>query len=148
MQEPGWASNREFDTANGRFACCADLDERMAEWTRRHEKAEIFQLCLAEGVPAAPVQRTNEELLEDPQLRARGFYERVKHAWGGEWSMHGWEWRPRDAGRCVRGLAPDFGADNEAILRDIAGLSDDEIAALEDEGVIGSQPIGVPALNG
>ena len=148
MQDPEWASDRELDAADRRFARCADLDERIAEWTRQHDKAEVFQRCVAEGVPAAPVQRTNEELLEDPQLRARGFYERVKHAFGGEWSMHGWEWRPRDAGRCVRGLAPDFGAHNEAILREVAGLSGDEISALEDEGVIGSRPIGVPALHG
>ena len=32
-------------------------------------------------------------------------------------------------------------------MRDPAGLSDEEIAALEDEGVIGSTPIGVPALS-
>ena len=60
--------------------------------------------------------------------------------------MHGWEWRPAGAGRCVRRLAPDFGADNHAILREVAGLSAEEIASLEAEGVIGSTPIGVPAL--
>jgi crotonobetainyl-CoA:carnitine CoA-transferase CaiB-like acyl-CoA transferase len=85
-------------------------------------------------------------LLLDPQLRARGFYERVRHPAGGEWSMHGWEWRPAGAGRCVRRLASDFGSDNEAILREVAGLSGEEIAALEADGVIGSTPIGVPVL--
>ena len=101
---------------------------------------------MTEGVPAAPVHRTNDELLEDAQLRSRRFYERVEHPAGGAWSMHGWEWRPTGAGRCVRRLAPDFGSDNAAILREVAGLSDEEIAALQDESVIGSTPIGVPAL--
>jgi crotonobetainyl-CoA:carnitine CoA-transferase CaiB-like acyl-CoA transferase len=45
----------------------------------------------------------------------------------------------------VRSLAPDFGADNDAILREV-GLADEEIAALAAERVIGSTPIGVPAL--
>ena len=148
MQDPEWARDPALDTADARFARCAELDERLSAWTRRQRKTEVFQRCLAEGVPAAPVQRTNDELLEDPQLRSRGFYERVKHPAGGEWSMHGWEWRPADAGRCVRRLAPDFGSGNETILREVAGLSDAEIAALEDEGVIGSAPIGVPALPG
>jgi crotonobetainyl-CoA:carnitine CoA-transferase CaiB-like acyl-CoA transferase len=47
----------------------------------------------------------------------------------------------------VRSLAPDFGADNDAILREV-GSSEDEIAALRAEGVIGSTPVGVPALPG
>jgi crotonobetainyl-CoA:carnitine CoA-transferase CaiB-like acyl-CoA transferase len=112
----------------------------------RQRKSEVFERCIAEGVPAAPVHRTNHELIENPQLRARGFYERVSHPAGGEWWMHGWEWRPAGAGRCVRALAPDFGADNDAVLREVAGLSDREIAALRAEGVIASMPIGVPAL--
>ncbi len=61
--------------------------------------------------------------------------------------MHGWEWRPSGAGRCVRRPAPDFGADNEAILRE-AGLAADEIAALRAARVIGAAPIGVPPLPG
>jgi benzylsuccinate CoA-transferase BbsF subunit len=148
MQEPAWARDPALDGAGARPARCAELDDRISAWTRRHRKTDVFQRCVAEGVPAAPVHRTNHELLEDPQLRARGFYERVAHAAGGEWSMHGWEWRPAGAGSCVRRLAPDFGSDNQAILREVAGLSDDEIRALEEAGVIGSTPIGVPALPG
>jgi crotonobetainyl-CoA:carnitine CoA-transferase CaiB-like acyl-CoA transferase len=147
MGEPEWARDSELDTAPARFARVNDLDERIAAWTRSQAKALVFERCIAEGVPAAPVHRTNHELLEDAQLRARGFYERVVHPAGGEWQMHGWEWRPADAGRCVRWPAPDFGADNDAILREV-GLSDDETAALAAEGVIGSTPIGVPALPG
>jgi crotonobetainyl-CoA:carnitine CoA-transferase CaiB-like acyl-CoA transferase len=45
----------------------------------------------------------------------------------------------------VRALAPDFGAHNEEVLREV-GLSDAEIAALAAEGVIGTTPIGVPRL--
>ncbi len=148
MEDPEWARDAALETAATRWSRHVELDEQLSAWTRRHRKAEISRRCLAEGVPAAPVQRTNRELLEDPQLRARGFYERVKHAAGGEWSMHGWEWRPAGAGRCIRRLAPDFGSDNQAILREVAGLSDEQIAALEDEGVIGSTPIGVPVLPG
>jgi len=148
MRDPEWARDPALDTADVRWARYLELDEQLSSWTRRHRKAEIFQRCVDKGVPAAPVQRTNDELLQDPQLRSRGFYERVEHPAGGAWSMHGWEWRPVGGRRCVRRLAPDFGSDNEAILRDVAGLSDEEIAALRDEGVIGSAPIGVPPLPG
>ena len=147
MQIPEWACDPALDIARARWERREQIEERVAAWTRDQEKSELFRRCLAEGVPAAPVLRA-KELLDDPHLRSRGFYERVEHSAAGEWTMHGWEWRPADAGRCVRRLAPDFGSDNEAILREVAGLSDREIAALEDEGVIGSTPIGVPALPG
>jgi len=146
MGEPGWARDPELASAPARCAR-ADLDERIWAWTREQRKTAVFERCIAEGVPAAPVHRTNHELIENPQLRARGFYERVAHPAGGEWWMHGWEWRPAGAGRCVRALAPDFGADNGAILREV-GLSDAEIAGLAAEGLIGSTPIGVPTLPG
>jgi crotonobetainyl-CoA:carnitine CoA-transferase CaiB-like acyl-CoA transferase len=144
MGDPEWARDPALDSAPARCAR-ADLDERLCAWTREQPKTAVFERCIAEGVPAAPVYRTNHELLENPQLRARAFYERVAHPAGGEWWMHGWEWRPADAGRCVRALAPDFGAHNQEILRE-AGLSDAEISVLAAEGVIGSTPIGVPPL--
>ncbi len=147
MRDPEWARDAALAGCEARFARRAELDERLAAWTRQHPKREIFDRCRAEGVPAAPVQRM-DELLEDPQLRARGYYERVEHPAGGAWRMHGWEWRPAGAERCIRRLAPDFGADNEAILRELAGLSGEEIAALVAEGVVGSTPIGVPPLPG
>jgi crotonobetainyl-CoA:carnitine CoA-transferase CaiB-like acyl-CoA transferase len=145
MGDPAWARDPALDAAPARCACEDELDERLSAWTRSRGKLEIFERCIAEGVPAAPVQRTNHELIENAQLRARGFYERVVHPAGGEWRMHGWEWRPAGGGRCVRALAPDFGAHNEEVLREV-GLSDAEIAALAAEGVIGTTPIGVPRL--
>ncbi len=147
MQDPEWARDAALASSEARWARCEEIDQRLSAWTRLHSKTEIFQRCLAEGVPAAPVQRM-DELLEDPQLRSRGYYERVEHPAGGAWSMHGWEWRPAGAGRCVRRLAPDFGADNLAILREVAGLGDEEIAELEALGLVASTPIGVPALTG
>ncbi len=145
MGDPEWARDRELAAAGARVARAVLLDERVAAWTREQRKTAVFERCIAEGVPAAPVHRTDRELLENPQLRARGFYERVTHPAGGEWWMHGWEWRPVGAGPCVRAHAPDFGAHNEEVLRE-AGFSDAEIAALVADGVIGSVPIGVPEL--
>jgi crotonobetainyl-CoA:carnitine CoA-transferase CaiB-like acyl-CoA transferase len=145
LGDPEWARDPELATAARRWERRDELDARVAEWTRALPKREAFERCAAHGVPAAPVSR-NDELFDDPQFRARAYYERVDHCFGGAWDVHGWEWRPRNAGRCTQRLAPDFGGHNREILRELAGLSDAEIAELEALGVVGAQPIGVPEL--
>ncbi len=85
---------------------------------------------------------TVRELLEDPHLAARGYYEQVEHPEVGAWAMHGWLWRTTDAGPCVLAPAPDLGSDNRAILGELLGLDDAAIDALAESGVIGDAPIG------
>ena len=77
---------------------------------------------------------------ELPQLAARGFFEEVDHPVNGPAShstvpvrlSHG-----PDAFH--RRPAPLLGEHNREVLRDL-GLSDAEIAELEDDGVIGTEP--------
>ena len=45
--------------------------------------------------------------------------------------------------RWLRRAAPTLGADNTSILGEVLGLSSDELAALEADGVIGTRPRGV-----
>jgi crotonobetainyl-CoA:carnitine CoA-transferase CaiB-like acyl-CoA transferase len=144
---PDWARDPQLARAAGRCARRAELDERIAAWTGDRSKTEIFESCATRGIPAAPVSKMSE-LLTNPQLAARDFYEPISHPAMGEWRIHGWEWRPQGAGRCLRRPAPDFGADNREILTQLLGLSDDEVAELIQAGVIASEPIGVPALPG
>ena len=59
---------------------------------------------------------------------------------------HGGVWRPQGAGPCVRRPAPDFGGDNEEVLRELLGLDPAEIQELELEGVIARKPLGLPEL--
>ena len=86
-------------------------------------------------------------MLKDPHLRARDYYETVRHPACGEWQIHGWEWKPQGSGRCIRHIASDFGGDNHAILKEVAGFSQDAIEALEAAGVVADTPIGIPVLD-
>jgi crotonobetainyl-CoA:carnitine CoA-transferase CaiB-like acyl-CoA transferase len=144
LGDPAWARAPELARAAVRFERRAELDGHIAAWTRELDKREVFARCRAAGVPAGPVYKPLE-LIEDPQLVARGFYERIAHPAVGEWRIHGWAWRPRGAGACMRSRGPDFGGHNREVLREI-GLGEAEIAELERQGVIASRPQNLPSL--
>jgi crotonobetainyl-CoA:carnitine CoA-transferase CaiB-like acyl-CoA transferase len=92
------------------------------------------------GVPAAPVVAPHS-LHQDPQMRARGFWEQVEHPVIGPQWYAGFPYR-LDADRWFAGPAPLLGQHNDEILTE-AGLTVEEIAALRDDHVIGDRPLGL-----
>ena len=80
------------------------------------------------------------EMFEDEQLRARGFFETVSHPAAGSSEIEAPHWRMSETPAHVRLPAPCFAEHNDYVFGDLLGLSGDEIAALEAEGVTGSAP--------
>ena len=146
LGRPAWAKRPEYAEARTRWERRQELDARIAEWTRARPKTEVFERCRERGVPAGPVWKMGE-LLVDPQLASRGFYETVSHPAAGSWRCHGWVWREPGAGPCLRRRAPDFGEGNREILGGELGLSPAELARLEAAGVVAGRPVGVPELD-
>jgi crotonobetainyl-CoA:carnitine CoA-transferase CaiB-like acyl-CoA transferase len=77
------------------------------------------------------------DVLADEHLRARGFFELVSHPVAGAWEMEGPHWRMSESPGHVRLPAPAFAEHNDYVFRELLGLSADEVAALEAEGVTG-----------
>ena len=93
------------------------------------------------GVPAAPLVPPHE-VVSLPQTESRGFFETVTHPVIGPLRLPAFP--ARLASRTLpyhRGHAPLLGQDNRALLGGWLGLDDDELAALSDDGVIGSRPL-------
>jgi crotonobetainyl-CoA:carnitine CoA-transferase CaiB-like acyl-CoA transferase len=145
MNDPLWS--RDPDLAQAALRCVRrdELDARLGEWTAGQLKTDVFERCSAHRVPCGPVWSATE-LLEDPQLCAQHFYEWTSHPAVGRWRSHGWVWRPSGSGACLRRPAPDFGGDNDDVLRELLGLQRPEIEELEREGVVAHEPLGLPAL--
>ena len=81
----------------------------------------------ASGVSAGVVQ-SGGDLSEDPQLAERDFFRRVSDGTGTFVTVEGPPYRlSRTPGGPVRG-APEFGAQQDYVLRDILGMSDQEVA--------------------
>ena len=111
-----------------------------AAWCATRPAADVVAELRAAGVPAAamvPAYAT----LDDPQLRARGFFEPLDHPVVGPHEYPTWPVR-MSAGpaRFWSGPAPTLGQHTEDVLRGELGVSDAELERLRNEHVIGTTP--------
>ena len=80
----------------------------------------------------------------NPQFRARGYFETTGHPVAGDMPLSSFPFRYASVeGSWYRTHSPLFGQHNEQVLGGILGLSADELADLESEGLIGTQPEGL-----
>jgi crotonobetainyl-CoA:carnitine CoA-transferase CaiB-like acyl-CoA transferase len=80
--------------------------------------------------------------MEDPHLRERGFFEKTAHPEAGvrPRRMDGVPWRLSLTPAHVRLSAPCFGEHNDYVFRHLLGLSAEQAADLERQGVTGREP--------
>lgn len=112
-----------------RLARRDEIDAALAGWTAEQEAADLAARLTVAGVAAAPVN-SMLDLVGSEHLAARDFWETDEAG-----ILPGLPWQS-SFGR-VNGPAPALGADTDAVLRDVLGLAEDEIAALRAGGALG-----------
>jgi len=75
---PAWTREERFADSLGRWQHQDELDKLIEAWTAEREHYQVMHLLQAAGVRAAPVL-TAPELLSDPHLGERGFFETCDH---------------------------------------------------------------------
>jgi crotonobetainyl-CoA:carnitine CoA-transferase CaiB-like acyl-CoA transferase len=136
---PDWSAGPELESAAGRRAAQDQLDEHLAAWCAERPADDVVEALWPAGVPVGKVVQPHEQG-DLAQLQARGYFEAVDHPVTGSARHSTLPIRfSRGPERVHHGRAPLLGEHNHEALRGI-GLSDDEIAALEAEGVIGRAP--------
>jgi crotonobetainyl-CoA:carnitine CoA-transferase CaiB-like acyl-CoA transferase len=101
-----------------------------------------MQRLQSHGVPAGPVT-TPAEIIIEPHLEARGFWDTVHHPETGVYRQASTPWQLSRSPRRTTSPAPGLGEHNSYVLGELLGLSAQEIAALEAKGIVGTQPIGI-----
>jgi len=136
----GWATDKRFADILGRFENHDALDELIATWTREQDQTEAMHLLQKAGVIAAAVLNPKQTLL-DPHLRERGFYETFEQPDSGPRPL------PRQLGARFSAFetdskrpAPKLGEHNREVLRGLLGLSEEDLARLTEQQVIGDTP--------
>ncbi len=118
------------------------FDEMVAAWTRTLKPDAIVEALRAQNIPAERVitgdQMYDADLI-GAQLDARGYYAQLEHPITGALRYPGWPFRITPGpDRHHRTAPPTLGQHNDEILCGL-GLSDDELAALRAERVIGER---------
>ena len=121
-----------------RKAAAPEIDAAIAGWTRQRSPDEAMALLQRAG-GAAGVVRHPHDLLADPHLVARTFWSDVERAYVGRHAQPAMAIRENGAPYPIRSAAPTLGEYNHAVLRELLGLSAEQIAALERDGIIGEE---------
>ena len=132
---PAWTKSPKFVTLLARKENEEELDRLVETWTVSQSAEEVMGLMQTAGV-AAGVILTTEDLIEhDPQLKHRHFHWKLAHPEMGDYIAPGPSFVLSKSPSELR-RAPLLGEHNEYALKEILGMSDDEIAELVIEGVI------------
>jgi benzylsuccinate CoA-transferase BbsF subunit len=137
MGAPPWAQDARYDSVQGRSQNRHALDVKVAEWTAAQDDKALARLLQAHGVCAGAVL-TAADLVDDPHLKQREFLQTIERA-GGLRTYAGRPFRMPGLSMAIRHVA-DLGEHNEKVLREVAGLSQQEISALAKDGVISARP--------
>ncbi len=111
-----------------------EFDAFWIPWCMERTKREIVQIFQAGGVPCAPVNSI-ADLLEDPQLKVRGYFRRLNHQSVGDADYPGLPFQMHGTPGAVERPAPRLGESNAAVLGEL-GYSAGDIATLASTGVI------------
>ena len=142
MDEPLWAADPRFDTTQGRWRHRHHLGDLLSDWTQTKDDQDLMNHLQINGVAAGAVL-TAEDLVANPHLKDRGYieeFENVNAPHAGKRKYAGRPFRMPQIPFTIRHVAA-LGEHNVETLRDVAGLSDEEIATMANEGVIFTQPL-------
>jgi len=118
----------------GRVVRVAEIDAAISVWTATRPITEVLDLLGGARVPAGKVY-TAKDIAEDPHYRARDMILAQSTRDGYDLEVPGVVPKLLGTPGTVRSSAPGLGDDTDGVLREL-GLSEPDIAALRDKGVV------------
>ena len=138
MGQPQLADDPRFTPATARSQNHEALDDAIAAWTTAHELAHLEAVLERAAVPATRIF-TIADIFGDPHYRARGSIAHAPDAELGTVAMANVVPRLSRTPGAVRHAGHRVGEDTRAVLRELLGLDEARLDALERSGVIASR---------
>jgi crotonobetainyl-CoA:carnitine CoA-transferase CaiB-like acyl-CoA transferase len=130
----GFGKDSRLHTTAGRNANRLEILAVARAWVEKHTVSEVLKSLDAIDVPAAKVQRI-DEVLEDPQIIARGMVIEQEHPLLGKIRMPNLPFRFSGYDTTMTQVAPELGQHNSEIAASL-GFGSQEIAAMQSDGVL------------
>lgn len=125
-------------TNAGRVTHMERLDRILEEWTLERGVAELEQKLNEGNIPCAPVLSL-KDVLNDPQLKARGMFERHQNS-EREWWTFGSPLRLPDSPAPEMNVPPRLGQHTAEVLAEKLGLSSERVLEIESLGAVITSP--------
>jgi formyl-CoA transferase len=130
----GFGSDSRFHDSAGRNAHRQAILAVVQPWVAARPVAHVLELLDGIDVPCAKVQRI-DEVLDDPQIQARGMVVEQHHPRYGTLRLPNLPFRFSHCDTTIRDVAPDIGQHNAEVAQSL-GFSTAEIDAMQTEGVL------------
>jgi crotonobetainyl-CoA:carnitine CoA-transferase CaiB-like acyl-CoA transferase len=132
--KPEWADDERFKVGASRGANRALICGMVGELMLQRTMHEWIELLEANNVPCGPINHI-DEVFEDPQVQHRGMRVDVQHP-SGPLSLLASPMRLADTPVTYTVPPPLLGQHTDDVLRRVLALSDDELRALREQGVV------------
>jgi len=130
----GFGSDARFHHLNGRNAQRLEILSVVRPWVASRKVADVLALLDSVDVPGAKVQRI-DEVLADPQIKARGMVVEQQHPRFGTLRLPNLPFRFSDCDTTIRQVAPDLGQHNAQVAAAL-GFTAEQIRSMQAEGVL------------
>jgi crotonobetainyl-CoA:carnitine CoA-transferase CaiB-like acyl-CoA transferase len=133
----GFGTDTRFHDLNGRNAHREAILAVVKPWVAGRSVADVLALLDEVDVPCAKVQRI-DEVVNDPQIVARGMVIEQAHPRFGALRLPNLPFRFSDCDTSIREVGPDLGQHNVEVAQSL-GFSAAEIDAMQTDGVLFSK---------
>ena len=133
-------ADERFSSLEKRIANQDALEAIIAEAVRGHDGYKLMAELQARHVPAGVVQTAQDRIEDDPQLAHLGWLTELNQTEIGLWPTRGLPVHlsetPAHIGGRLNRAGPNYGEDNDYVLRDVLGKSTEEIETMRAIGAL------------
>lgn len=136
MGKPELAKDERFDKNPKRVQRHAEVKPIVEAWSMTKTIDEAVDELLEAGIPAAPIN-TIERVTKDPHIAgAREMFVEIEHPKAGKMKLTGSHLKLSSTPVSFRRPAPLLGQDNLEVFTGLLNMTEQEVAALQENGVI------------
>ena len=135
MEREDMLTDERFYTNKVRLENFELTNSIVADFVKQMDRADLQALLDEHGVPISPINSI-KDIFEDPHYASRENIIEIEHPRLGSIKMPGVVPKFSQTPGVVRNVGPDLGEDTDRILKDVVGLSDEEIQRLREKNIV------------